>query len=197
VSLPDRLLLVLEPTQARRDLLEDLAAAGARWFWLRAKTLSASETELLLWRLLPLPPGVTLSLGGHPALAATLGLGCHLPRDGDVAAAARLGLPLLGCSAHDAGEAERAFAAGAGYVTLSPLFQPLSKVAAGPALGLERFTAIARRLPRPVLALGGVTPERVGACLAAGAAGVAVAGGILGAPDPGAALRRFRAGLAA
>ena len=197
MSLPCRLLLVLEPAEARPELFAELAAAGARWFWLRAKALPPRKAELLLRRLLPLPSGVTLSLGGHSGLAATLGLGCHLPRDGDVAAAHRLGLPLLGASTHGAGEAKRAFAAGVAYVTLSPLFQPLSKPAAGPALGLGRFAAIARRLPGPVLALGGIMPERVGDCLAAGAAGVAVAGGILGAPSPVAALRRFLDALAA
>ena len=191
MSLPDRLLLVLEPAQASRDLIEALAAAGGRWFWLRAKALSPAEAELLLWRLLPLPPGVTLSLGGHPALAATLGLGCHLPRDGDVGAARRLALALLGFSAHDLVEAAAAQAAGADYVTLSPVYPPASKPLLGRPLGLPGLAGAARLLERPVVALGGITPARAAACLEAGAAAVAGAGGSRGAADPAQAVRTY------
>lgn len=191
MSLPARLLLVLEPAQARRDLVEALAVAGARWFWLRAKALSPAEAELLLWRLLPLPAGVTLSLGGQPALAATLGLGCHLPRDGDVAEARRLTLPLLGFSAHDLVEAAAAAEAGADYVTMSPVYPPASKPLFGRPLGLAGLAGAARLLGCPVVALGGITPERAVDCLRAGAAAVAVAGGILGGEDPAVALRAY------
>lgn len=193
--LPDRLLLVLEPAQATPELVAALAAGGAHWLWLRAKSLTAAEAELLLWRLLPLPPGVVLSLGGHPALAARLGLGCHLPRDGDVGAARRLGQRLLGTSAHDAGETAAALAAGADYVTLSPVFPPTSKPLQGAELGLPALAEACGRWPGRVVALGGITPERVPECLAAGAAALAVAGGILGAADPAAALARYRRAL--
>jgi thiamine-phosphate pyrophosphorylase len=193
VNLPDRLLLVVEPTQATPAVLEPLLAAGLRWFWLRAKTMAVDEIEALLKRLLPRLAGVTLSLGGHPALAARFGLACHLPRDGDVGAARRLGLPLLGYSAHDLGEARAALAAGADYVTLSPVFVPISKPLRGAVLGLAGLAAAASALPGQVVALGGVTAERLPACLAAGAGAAALAGAIFGAADPSVALAGCRA----
>lgn len=193
MSLPDRLLLVVEPAQAVPAVLDPLLASGLRWLWLRAKTLAPAAVEDLLERLLPRLAGVTLSLGGHPAIAAAAGLACHLPRDGDVGAARRLGLPLLGYSAHDLAEARAALAAGADYVTVSPVFPPTSKPLWGAALGLEGLAAVAAVLPGRVVALGGVNAERLPACLAAGASAVAVAGAILGAPDPARALAACRA----
>ncbi len=190
-ALPARLLLVVEPAQARPELLRPLVDAGLRWLWLRAKALSGDEVEALLARLLPSLGQARLSLGGHPTLAARHGLACHLPRDGDVAAAAALRLPLLGYSAHDVAEARAAFAAGADYVSLSPIFPPSSKPLHGSALGLAGLASAAASLARPVLALGGVTAALTLPCLAAGALGVAVAGGILGAPSPLKALDHY------
>ena len=40
----------------------------------------------------------------------------------------------------------------------------------------------------PVYALGGITPGRAAPCIAAGAAGVAVMGAVMAAPDPAAAV---------
>ncbi len=46
-------------------------------------------------------------------------------------------------------------------------------------------------MDRPVLAVGGLTPERVPEVLAAGAAGVAVIGAIYAAPRPADATKAF------
>ncbi|HLT68862.1 MAG TPA: hypothetical protein VKZ72_01775, partial [Acidimicrobiales bacterium] len=43
----------------------------------------------------------------------------------------------------------------------------------------------------PVLALGGIGPGRVAACLTAGAAGVATMGAVMRAEDPAAVVRRM------
>jgi thiamine-phosphate pyrophosphorylase len=90
-----------------------------------------------------------------------------------------------GRSCHDAAELADAAARGAAYATLSPIFESPSKPGYGPALGPDAL----RDAPLPVLALGGVDPTNAAACLAAGAAGVAVMGGVMGADDPEAAVR--------
>ena len=79
----------------------------------------------------------------------------------------------MGVSCHSLAEAGQAEAAGADYVLLGPIFETPSKMAFGPPLGLELLRAVTSRLKIPVLALGGVTAERVCACLDAGAAGIA------------------------
>jgi thiamine monophosphate synthase len=61
-----------------------------------------------------------------------------------------------------------------------------------PGAGVE-LVARAARLGRPVIAVGGVTPERCGDLCAAGAWGVAAIRGLWYAPDPAAAARAYLA----
>ncbi len=121
--------------------------------------------------------------------------GVHLGFDGMPPDAARRLLGndrLVGASCHTPGEVDAA--EGTNYVHLAPVFAPLSKAASRPPLGLEAL-AEAARSRRRVLAQGGITPDNAGACVAAGARGVAVTGTILGAGDPLAATAALRAAL--
>ena len=116
--------------------------------------------------------------------------GVHLGFDGLAPADARrlLGAgALVGISCHAPSEVGNTAAS---YAHLAPIFPPLSKAPSRPPLGTAALGA-AHGLP--VLAQGGITPENAAACVAAGAAGVAVTGAVMAAPDPGraaAALRR-------
>jgi len=120
--------------------------------------------------------------------------GVHLGFDGVAPSDARALLgdgAWIGLSCH--APEEVAAAEGASYAHLAPIYPPLSKPATRPPLGAG---ALARaRGPRPVLAQGGVTAGNAGACLAAGAAGVAVTGAILSAPRVGEAARELRRAL--
>ncbi len=186
------LLVFTDRRQARRPLVEVAArafAGGARWLALREKDLPPDDLAAMTQALKPIAEtyGVRLALAGSAADAFTCGLDAvHLPRDGDPKAARDLlgETALIGLSAHDPAEAERAAAAGADYVTLSPVFESPSKPGYGPPLGLDGLRAVARGLPIPVLALGGVTAERVAALCEAGAAGVAVMGAVMAAAEP-------------
>lgn len=61
----------------------------------------------------------------------------------------------------------------ADLIILAPVFNPLSKPADGPPLGLEGLRIACNQSRVPVLALGGITAENSRSCLEAGAAGVA------------------------
>lgn len=77
-------------------------------------------------------------------------------------------------SCHTLEEVERC--AGAAYVTLSPVFDSISKpgyLSAADRLGLDRLPHIAAP---PVIALGGVTPANIGLLEPMGFAGAAVLG---------------------
>jgi thiamine-phosphate pyrophosphorylase len=100
--------------------------------------------------------------------------GVHLGR-GDEGAerAVERGL-LLGLSASTAEEARSAEAAGAAYVGAGPVWATPSKRDADPPIGVEGLRAICGAVAIPVVAIGGVDAANAAACIAAGAAGVAV-----------------------
>jgi thiamine monophosphate synthase len=98
-----------------------------------------------------------------------------------------------GASVHSVEACARAEAAGADFVVAGTIFDAGSKPVAGEGLAKLRRIAQATRLP--VLAIGGVRPDRVAACVEAGAAGVAVVTSVLRAPDMPAAVRELREAL--
>ena len=98
---------------------------------------------------------------------------------------------LIGASAHSTAEAREAAAQGADFVVFGPVYDTPSKRGYGPPQGLAALEAAAAAATRPVLAVGGITPERVGEVRAAGAAGVAVISAIYGAARPADATKAF------
>jgi len=197
VSLPDPPLLLITDRQLSRRPLEDIVAraleAGCRWVSLREKDLTPEARLALLRQLLALGRPFGAAIGVHGDIEGALATGAaavHLPADADPAAA-RARLPtgtIVGASAHDAAALARADAAGADYATLSPIFPSTSKPGYGPALGSEGLARLAAGVSMPVLALGGIDRTRIAASIEAGAAGVAVMGGVMGADDPGAVM---------
>ena len=82
------------------------------------------------------------------------------------------------------------------------MFATTSKPGYGPALGIDGLAAGCRTVaevgsPLGVYALGGIGPAQAAACLAAGAAGVAVMGLVMRADDPGAVVASLRNEVAA
>lgn len=115
--------------------------------------------------------------------------GLHLPAGGlPIAAARRLvGDRWVGRSAHSPDEAKGAMEDGADYVFLGPIWQTTSHPDRAP-LGLHAIGAAA---PARVVAIGGITPERVRECMDAGAYGVAVLSAVWNAEDPGSVVARM------
>ncbi|HEX7968044.1 MAG TPA: thiamine phosphate synthase, partial [Stellaceae bacterium] len=124
------------------------------------------------------------------AAIAAEAAGVHLPSNAiSLDARRRLGTAaLIGCSAHDRAELAAAAAAGADYATLSPIFPSASKPAYGPALGLASLASMVAARGLPVVALGGIDETNGTACIRAGAAGLAVMGGVMAAADPAAVM---------
>lgn len=191
MTLPRPPVLVITDRRQTGQPLEEFAAAvfagGCRWLSIREKDLPAAARLALTERLVRLAARWQASVTVHGDLAAAaLANGVHLPQGGDVhAARAALGIgALIGVSAHDLGEAQAAADAGADYVTLSPVFPSLSKPGHGAQGNLEALRSISVTVAVPVVALGGVTADKVEACRRAGAAGIAVIGAVAHADDP-------------
>lgn len=101
--------------------------------------------------------------------------GVHLGR-GDAGAERALAAGLLlGASASSVVEAIAGEASGAAYVGAGPVWATPTKPEADPPIGLEGLAAICGAVSVPVIAIGGVDASNAGACILAGAAGVAVA----------------------
>ncbi|MFG1677734.1 thiamine phosphate synthase [Micromonospora sp. NPDC049282] len=179
---PSGLVLLTDRWVARRALVEVVAAAvggGVRWVVLREKDLPRAERLALAVELRAVlaDAGGTLIVAGSDPLD---GDAVHLPAAGPYPPP-RLGL--VGRSCHDAAELARLTTED--HATLSPVFPTRTKPGYGPALGPDGLRELIAVSPVPVLALGGIeTPDQVRACVAAGAAGVAVLGTIMRATDP-------------
>jgi thiamine-phosphate pyrophosphorylase len=103
--------------------------------------------------------------------------GVHLREDSIPVSAARRLAPspfLVGRSVHSV-EAARS-SAGADYLIAGSIFPTASKGGAPASLGLDGLRAIVHAAPAPVLAIGGVTLDKIDAIRATGAAGIAAIG---------------------
>ena len=84
-----------------------------------------------------------------------------------------------------------ATAQGADYLGFGPIFPTNTKKDHEPVVGIQGMNRIRTLTSLPIFAIGGITAESVPTILNAGANGVAVASGILGAANPKQALEAF------
>ncbi|RWA67353.1 thiamine phosphate synthase [Mesorhizobium sp.] len=98
----------------------------------------------------------------------------------------------LGLSTHDDAELETAVAAGPHYVALGPVYPTILKKMKWPPQGLERIRAWKERVaPLPLVAIGGLNPERLDGVFEAGADSAAVVTDITLNSDPEARTREW------
>lgn len=204
MTLPDPpFLLLTDRRQARRPLAAIVAAAleaGCRWISVREKDLPEDEQIALARQWLPKTRAVKakLLLHGEASLARFAGVdGFHLPAGADPSAArALLGSgKLIGVSIHTVTEAAAIDPAAVDYALAGPAFETPSKPGYGPEIGRKGLAEIARAARVPVLAIGGINATRIAEIMAAGAAGVAVMGGVMRASDPAQEVRGLLATL--
>lgn len=126
--------------------------------------------------------------------------GVHLGQEDLPPEAARAALgrgKILGVSTHSLDQAIKAAERGIDYLGIGPIFPTASKATGYAAVGCRTIQQVAARIDLPLVAIGGITLSNVGAVIRAGAAGVAVISGIVGAEDISAASRAFLAAIRA
>lgn len=133
------------------------------------------------------------------ALAAGAG-GVHVGADDlPVDAVRRVAGPglIVGATARDPEAARARVADGADYLGTGPTYATTSKDGLPDPLGPARVGEVARSVSVPVLAIAGITAERVPELLSEGVTGVAVIGAVTRAADPPAAVRELLRALSA
>src|SRR5580698_4704373 len=190
------------PSAAVGVLFEKIAAivaAGVDWVQIREKDSPARELAALTREAVAHRSGVRIIVNDRldVAIAEQAG-GVHLGEAGlpvaDVARwvnrsesgvvvsdhgaasqfpVAASGDFLIGASCHSLDGAKAAVRGGADYIFFGPVFATPSKARFGETQGLEKLAAVCRSVSVPVIAIGGITLENAGECVAAGASGIA------------------------
>ena len=168
-----------------------LLPAGVRLVQLRIKDRSTEElrAEIRESKGLCARAGAQLVVNDHWQLA--LEEGCDFVHLGqgdldtaDVPALRRAGVR-IGISTHDDAELARALALAPDYIALGPIYPTLLKVMAFAPQGLARIGEWKRRIGEiPLVAIGGITLERLPGVLAAGADSAAVVTDIVRSNEP-------------
>jgi len=175
-----------------------LLPAGVRLVQLRIKDGSVDElrAEIRESRDLCQRAGAQLVVNDHWRLA--LEEGCDFVHLGqgdldtaDVPALRRANVR-IGISTHDDAELARALDLSPDYIALGPIYPTLLKVMAFAPQGLERIGEWKRRIGAiPLVAIGGITLERLPGVLAAGADSAAVVTDIVRNPLPEERMRNW------
>ncbi len=165
------------------DLLDQVRLAvhvGVDLIQVRERDLEAASLADLVSSILAVTRGSRTRVVVNDRLdvaIATRADGVHLRHDSIAVAAARTLAPsplLVGRSVHDVVETRAV--EGADYVIAGTVFPTPSKSGVSALLGLDGLRAIVTAATVPVLAIGGVTLDRLGEIAATGAAGVAAIG---------------------
>ena len=194
------LYLVTDRAIARRPLpevVDECLGAGLRAVQLREKDLAVRDLLDLAISL----RDATRRHGARLVINDRADVALAVDADGvqrtyaslPVAALRRVVGPpaLIGASVHSKDEAQQAVTDGADFLVFGPIYDTPSKRQYGKPQGLHALEELVTAVKRPVIAIGGITPERVRDALSAGAAGVAVIAAILRADRPADATKAF------
>lgn len=178
------------------DWLRRALPLGVKLVQIRIKDQPAPQLmgELALAQELCREYGATLVVNDYWREAIELGCDfVHLGQEdldqADVAAIRRAGIR-LGVSTHDEAELDRAMALRPDYVALGPVWPTILKKMKWEQQGLDRVRDWRKRVgATPLVAIGGVTPERALEAFAAGADIASAVTDITLNPDPEARIR--------
>ena len=176
-------------------------AGGSRILQLRDKTGSSAAFLALADHLAQRARafGALLVVNDRADIARLSGArGVHVGQDDlDIADVRRIVGPatVVGISTHDEAQIDAALDTDATYVAVGPIFGTATKDTGYSARGLDLIRYAANR-GKPIVAIGGITLDRMQSVLDAGAAGLAVISDLLVSGDPEARTRDFLARIA-
>ncbi|MFC5387093.1 thiamine phosphate synthase [Aquamicrobium segne] len=180
------------------EWLERMLPLGVKLVQLRVKERSKAETraEIRYAQILCREYGATLVVNDYWRIA--IDEGCdwiHLGQEdldtADLGAIRAAGLK-LGVSTHDEDELARAMALRPDYIALGPIWPTILKKMKWHQQGVEKLTEWRARIDdTPLVAIGGLRPERAAPAFAAGADVVSVVTDVTRNPDPEGRVREW------
>jgi len=196
-----RLCLVTDRAQTRgRDLVDvvvECVAAGLPAVQVREKSLPAADLAALCRRLREptRERGALLIVNDRADVALAVGADAVQRTHASLSVAEIRAVVdkrlRVGASTHSRDDAITAEAEGADWIVFGPVYDTPSKRQYGAPQGLRNLEAVVAAVSLPVIAIGGITAERVGEVRGAGARGVAAISAILSADSPRDATKRF------
>lgn len=194
--MPSRAPDIFYPIVPTAAWVARLAPLGVKTIQLRAKDLPRDEIRREIRDALSAAHATGCQLIVNDYWEDAIDLGAtdlHLGQEdlatADLAAIRRAGIA-LGLSTHSEEELETALAASPAYVALGPIYETKLKVMKWGPQGLDRIRLWRERIGAlPLVAIGGITPERAIAVKAAGADSIAVITDFMTAPHPEARVR--------
>ena len=170
--------------------VERLCPLGIKVVQLRLKDADEAEIERQIAASLAVCARHEVQLIINDYWQAALRLGAdyvHLGQEdlaaADVAAIKAAGVR-FGVSTHSREELDIALAARPDYIALGPVYETLLKKMKWQPQGLEKVAEWKGEIDLPLIAIGGITPDRAGGVLAAGADSLAVVTDIVTAEQP-------------
>lgn len=211
-AIMDATLLSNLPVNSEPAFADMLASSGVELIQYRNKNASSRtlfENSSRIARAVANRP-VRFIVNDRPDIAILTGAGgVHIGQEDLPVEAARAvvsaGAPnarsnsafWIGISAHTLDQVRDADRTSANYVAVGPIFSTSTKERPDPVVGPE-FIRRARALTtKPLVAIGGITVERVTEVFHAGADSIAVARDLICAPDPSARAREYQAACSA
>ena len=179
------------------EVLREAAAGGVGLFQYRNKddSLRKAYSQAMPLRVAASEASVKFIINDRCDLAMALRAdGVHLGQDDLPVALARSLLgpqSIIGVSTHDLEQVKVASQGSADYLGFGPVFPTTTKANPDPVVGIDGVKLVCAQTHLPVFAIGGITAESLPSLLRAGAAGVAVASGVLNAQDVKGTLTRF------
>jgi thiamine-phosphate pyrophosphorylase len=199
-----RLYAIIDPsllTISELALANALAESGVELIQYRNKTASSRhffEVSLQLSRALE-PRGVRFMVNDRPDIALLTGAGgVHVGQDDlgvEEARAVCGGIHIkdrwVGVSNHTLDQVTAADLTSADYIAFGPIFPTTTKQNPDAVVGIELLRRARQLTAKPLVAIGGITPNRAVEVYRAGADSLAVARDLICAPDQGARAREY------
>lgn len=176
------------------EIVEQMIVGGVSIIQYRDKVSESGEIykEALKLRKMTRTHAIPFIVNDHVDIAMAAGAdGVHLGQEDLPLDAVRRIIDkgmILGGSVHDMSEYEKM--KNADYLGVGAMFSTSTKRTAKVS-GIDFLKKIREKTKKPIVAIGGITPDNLAPAVHAGADGVAVISGILGAEDIEMAARRY------